>query len=107
MFGTGTVEEQTTLVAKPAKEIVMGDPPTQVVYWTVMTDGLTLVTRYFFWTQGVTLGVKVGVGVNVGQGTFNRVVLNVSSKQPTDGLVVKPITHSNVVPIGSSLSISK
>jgi len=91
----------------PPKEILCVVFPVQDVYWTETLEGLLLVTLYWYWEQGVALGVKVGVGVNVGQGTFNSVVLKLASKQFTDGLVSKTMTHSDVVPIGSSLSISK
>ena len=44
---------------------------------------------------GVRPIVTVGVGVNVGQGTFNSVVLKPSSKQLTDGFLVK-LTHDQI-----------
>ena len=51
--------------------------------------------------------VVVVVGVGDGQGTLSNVVLKIKSKQPTDGLLFKTMTHSDEVPIGSMLSISK
>lgn len=87
---TGVVEEQS-IIDEFGLINIDENPPSQVVYWIEILDGLKLVTVYSNVIHADILGVGVGVFVGVGVGVW--VKLGIQSKQAPS--TVDPISLIN------------